>query len=294
MKNLISRLTTRTKINNYQSFLNASHETCFEQVQRKAQQTRKSRLFLENVQSIQLSEHAAKRWNERVGPFMEEAQLIVILNSLLLVPGSIKFINKEEGRIEDDIVFTYFIEEDKIVITTFYGRVSLHPALNNLNLLKRFNYCEQDTYNLDVSQKILDRQRLPLIPEEIIQFNGSKSVYLIEKYVNGDQDSCLFFYKVTSDHVAVTMKIDPNRPEQPLLTRKTLYILNRLGYADFVIKHLIFHQPEAVKEIRLESLMKKVLHPINVSLRLTSLPIAPVPYVLSIRREERIGLVQAS
>ncbi|WP_078543666.1 hypothetical protein [Litchfieldia alkalitelluris] len=294
MNKIINQLTTSAEIVNYLSFLNPTHESCFEQVQRKLQLVRKQKLFLDQVQSIRLSEHAAARWNERVGPCVTEAKLVGILNSLLQVPGSIRLVNHEEGRIDDDIVFTYFIEEGQMVITTFYGRISLRPALNNLNLLKRFNHNEHDSYNLGVSVETLNEQLLPLFPKEIIKYKGSKNVYLIEKYTNTENKSCLFFYKVSTGHVTETIKIDPTKPERALLTRRTLYILFRLGYEDFVLEHLMFHKPEAVQEVRSKALLEEILSQKSSYLSTNAVYYGMIPYAPIVKSGERVGLIQAS
>ncbi|WP_282172835.1 hypothetical protein [Cytobacillus firmus] len=252
---IVNKLTT--KINHF-SFLGAGEyrKAAIKQITHN----RQNRLIHPQVNSIVLSDHAAERWNERVGPCLSEDKLITVLNQLLLLPGAISITSKGEGRINNDIIFTYVISDDTLIITTFYGRISLHPPLNNLERLKKYNQAENDRYCFKLSQELLDLQTLPLLPKEVYQYEGSKNSYYIEKYECEGIAYCLL-YEISSGRVDSIMLIDPEYPQGRQLPGKVLRILRKMGFSEFVHEHQKFHRPDLFIERKKEIPAEKVHTP---------------------------------
>lgn len=198
--------------------------------------------------SINISAHAFERWNERVGPiYTNFEELEYIIRTLFNLPFRITWLSSSLGAIDSDILFIYEIIDEQVIIKTFYGRKSLQPALNNFKDLRRYNYSE-DTVNLSHTQELLKTQQPPLIPVEIVLFNGRTQSYYIEKYSLEGEKSSIYLKTIINKKIVEVIEIDLSKPQQSIFNRSVLYILHRLGHNKFVLDHLLFHKPEAVHE----------------------------------------------
>jgi hypothetical protein len=209
------------------------------------------------IKEIIVSPHCVKRWNERVGPKLTKEELISLFNQLLQIPYRITTLSKEIAVIDDDIVFIYKIEEDKMIVLTIYGRLSLKPSLQNLERLKTFNYHHYDRLNLSIPEEVLEKQIVPPIPEEVYLFSGRRTFYRIEKFncVDGE----LYYLTTFSNGRQNLREINLLNPKQPKLNKKVLYVLYSLGYKEFVYKHIQYHNPEKIEKYEQLKMEKKLL-----------------------------------
>lgn len=115
---------------------------------------------IQQVDQLVFTNHAVKRWNERIGPnsiWWELNELVTNLHML----GRIRFV-EDLGIIDDDIVFCFTPDQDRpqtFVITTMIGRISLKPLVHEKEYIRnRYIY-------LDVPEEIIRTQQLPLLSE---------------------------------------------------------------------------------------------------------------------------------
>ncbi|MEH7747875.1 hypothetical protein V7659_23065, partial [Neobacillus drentensis] len=137
---------------------------------------------------ILIDHHALERWNERVGPIISldslQKSLEIIFRNCSYRIGQLAH---GIGSIDNDIVFTYEHTDKVFKITTFYGRKNLHPTLNQVKNLRRYNLYCNEYVNLALTKEELNRQSLPLIPKEMIHFQGRITSYILEKYIISDR-----------------------------------------------------------------------------------------------------------
>lgn len=140
-------------------------------------------IFVEPLKSISFSNktHAIHRWNERVGPNIKRVdklhQNIVKLYQL----HRIKFLKPNIGLIDNDILFYFFLDSNyNLVITTFLGRISSNP------LLDQYDTFSSQWINLKAERHQILRQFLPVLPNQQVIFLIGKRKYIFEEYkING-------------------------------------------------------------------------------------------------------------
>ncbi|MDP4163893.1 MAG: hypothetical protein Q8898_12385 [Bacillota bacterium] len=218
------------------------------------------------ITSIQVSDHALERWNERVGPIYSNVQdLEYLLTFLLKMPHRLSWLAPSIGLIDSEIYFVADTIGQTLVIKTFYGRSSLQPSLNQFEAMKRFTYYEDDRLALTIPRHILEEQSPPPVPMELVKFFGRTIEYSLEHYLIKD-GSCFFLKTKKEKLPEEIMEIDITDPEQPLLNRSVLFVLHRLGHEKFVLQHLMHHKPDALQkafkkyEVKRESRLKDQAH----------------------------------
>ncbi|SFI85282.1 hypothetical protein [Thermoflavimicrobium dichotomicum] len=259
---LRKKFLAKPKVTNYYTFIKTdcyySKHELLRQIRtlNKARQTiRKGISTLPLGYNIHLEHHAVKRWNERVCTPVLPEQLQVLLQQIYYM-GRIKISRDGWGFIDQDILFGYRWKKNTLIIQTFLGRTSLVPHLANYPSLIRFNQQQKDRINLRIPTHILHKQKPPLIPREILCFQGNFHNYTMEEYVyRGKRQLESFLYYVSIEPKEKSGKsqtyriIDINDPFIPMLTRKILYILYQKGHHDFISKHVIFNKPEKVARL---------------------------------------------
>lgn len=162
--------------------------------------------------SIILTKHATERWNERVGPNQSKTQISDLLHQLHQL-NRIEYFNHKSkvGLIDEEIVFIYEkIGLNKIVILTFYGRISIKSGLKRLTKLNEFNP-RKDAVNLEleVDSKDYLKQTLPLLPFRLIEGMCKNEVYIIEEY--GSKDKPFQFIRIfNGGHLKSTQTTNAN------------------------------------------------------------------------------------
>jgi hypothetical protein len=135
------------------------------------------------VEGIFLSHHAYYRWNERIGPIMTLQALNLMFSSLWEEPDRLILVDQEIGTLDQDIVFTYEIDRGQLVITTFYGRMTLYPALQSMTIGQRLRLPQNDMLDLKIPNQLLQEQLPPHLPYVTLTFSGKKYLYKIEQYL---------------------------------------------------------------------------------------------------------------
>ncbi|MEH7502788.1 hypothetical protein V7152_12370 [Neobacillus drentensis] len=206
---------------------------------------------------ILIDNHALERWNERVGPIigldsLQKSLEIIFRNCSYRIDK----LDQGIGSIDNNIIFTYEITDNVFRITTFYGRKNLHPTLNHVRNLRKYNLYYNEYVNLALSEEELNKQYFPLIPKEIINFQGRITSYILEKYILSDRKlPCFLCYsKDNKRNDFYSFVIDLEYPEKMPIPKNVLYILNRLGYGDFILKYFTFHNPEKLEKTRLKAI----------------------------------------
>ena len=215
--------------------------------------------------TVTLSDHAYQRWNERIGPPIDYTELLHLLNQIILINSRITIISDKRGLIDSDILFIYQQKENTIHITTFFGRLSLHPALRNIRDLKAYQLLENERIILEHSIQLLAQQQLPIIPIDYIEFDGRTISYVIQKYrvtSNNVEKTLLFVTEKTRFGNIRILIIDPLTFFDTLLNHSVLYVLFMMGYREFVMEHLQFYKPDAVIKAfkKYEEYIKRRLH----------------------------------
>jgi hypothetical protein len=206
---------------------------------------------------ILIDNHALERWNERVGPTIS---LDSLQKSLEIIFRNCSYrINKLDqgiGSIDNDIIFTYESTENVFRITTFYGRKTLHPTLNHVRNLRKYNLYYNEYVNLALSEEEINNQYFPLIPKEIINFQGRITTYILEKYIISDRKlPCFLCYnKDNKRNDFFSFVIDLENPQKLPIPNNVLYILNKLGYGEFILNYFTFHNPEKLEKVRLKAI----------------------------------------
>jgi hypothetical protein len=199
--------------------------------------------------SITVSNHAFERWNERIGPPVGYQDLTNLLNQLIHLTGRISIISDRRGLIDSEILFIYQQKGNCIHITTFYGRLSLQPALRNIRNLKAYQLMQKERIILKLNDQILAQQQLPIVPIEYIEFEGRTISYSLQKYRvlhNNSEKILIFLSETTKLGEYRVIVIDPVNFFDHLLNHSVLYVLFKMGYREFVLEHLQYFKPDAV------------------------------------------------
>jgi hypothetical protein len=205
------------------------------------------------LKSIIIPRHTLERWNQRVGPVVSFTTLKKTLEVIFKkFTYRVSKLDEGIGVIDNEIVFTYEITDKEFYITTFYGRKSLQPALNQMKNLRNYNFYQHDQVNLALTEEELSHQLLPLIPREVIHFNGKKTTYILEKYqISNRTLPCFLCYKKEfMKKNYTTFLIDLENREHAPIPRNVLCMLNWLGYGAFVLEYYTYHHPEKVIKAR--------------------------------------------
>jgi hypothetical protein len=202
------------------------------------------------ITSVIIDHHTVKRWNERVGPIMERDELEKLFNDLIRIPYRITTLSDEIAILDDEIVFIYKFEDNKLVILTIYGRISLKPSLQGLSELKRFNHQQSDRLNLSLPHDVLEQQFAPPVPDDVYFFKGRHTTYRLEHYKSrGERNELIFLTTFSANGIQRMREIKLDAPEQAKLNSKVLYVLYCLGYCDFVYQHIKFHNPDKIEKL---------------------------------------------
>lgn len=189
------------------------------------------------IESICLTEHAFQRWNERCGPKTTRDQLERIL-FILFQLNRIFFAEGGWGIIDHDILFGYVINDRRCVIETFFGRIRLKPGLINFDQLMKWS---EDQLDLRVSDELLQKQWLPIIPREAHIIKGNRFTYHIEEY---DKEWMIIFNQEKNSLIKVNLL----NPFIPTLSRSVLKFFLFQGYIDFVVAHIAYHYPQKLQK----------------------------------------------
>lgn len=212
---------------------------------------------LSDSKQVSIDHHTLERWNERVGPIVN---LDTLQNALQIIFRDcnyrIQLLDHGIGSIDNDIIFTFEMMDNVIRITTFYGRKSLQPTLNHVMDLRKYNYYSKEFVNLALTHEELNKQHFPLIPKEIIYFQGRKTSYILEKFLLTDRKFPCFVCFIKDDKYSSfnTLIIDLEKPEKVTLPNNVLYMLKKLGYGEFIISYFTCHNPEKLIKARNKAL----------------------------------------
>lgn len=198
---------------------------------------------------ILLTDHAHERWNQRVAFSNEKAIIEGKLNILLLL-GRIEFITREIGLIDKEVLFTYEQMQDRIIITTIYGRLSQNPSLYHFKEMRNYNLHSDDYIDLAIDGAILSSFSNPPVPTQRMVFRGSTSLYLIDKY--SDKERSLFILLVLDGPEKGTLReIYSDQPSCEKIEKSVRQAIMLMGHIEFVYNHIAFHYPEELsKRIR--------------------------------------------
>ncbi|QRG65993.1 hypothetical protein [Brevibacillus choshinensis] len=200
------------------------------------------------IKRIQVSDHALNRWNERVGPITDKYTLEQVINTLFFqIRCGVEFEPQDVGVIDNDIVFTYYKENDTIVISTFYGRKSLNFILNSFIKLRRFNKYKSEKIDLSIPSEVLDSQLLPPIPSETMIFQGSWTKYYMEKYTDYGS-SWLFIHELSGEKHGRVIPVDLTLPPSEKLSQSILRAIYLMGYSDYVYQHVQHFKGEQLQK----------------------------------------------
>jgi hypothetical protein len=147
--------------------------------------------------SVVISNHALTQWNERVGPYAESCEkLEKIIFNYLQELDRLDITRRDCLVLDGEIVAASIITPDnKLVIESFFGRISLNPILDDHDMLSHFmkkqikgkrnsklvRSIKHEGINLSLPRDVLNKQTFPEFPEIIstvkIMSNGFKLSY---------------------------------------------------------------------------------------------------------------------
>lgn len=181
--------------------------------------------------------HALNRWNERVGPKLTKQELDEWVQ-LYYRMGEIRFLTDVFGYLSDEIVFAYKMEKEKVIITTFYGRVSQKPILRDILALREYNRVYNDYVDLKLDKDVLAEQKLPSKANAVfLHMKKNRTIY-IEKYVTDTGKDLLFYWERNKGFQEVKLE----QPELGSHDSVVLSFLKNNGYATYVTQYQKIHK----------------------------------------------------
>lgn len=155
--------------------------------------------------NFSINEHALERWNERVGPIAKQEKLTQIINELYKL-DRVFLKDNNVGYIDNEILFTFQKDKEKILIDTFYGRMSKKIALLNFEALRKYNAKEGEMIDLTLPEEELKEQIIPQLPFNILSIQYNKKIYLVEKYKT-KTDETLIILIIQGSKEKMTMSV---------------------------------------------------------------------------------------
>lgn len=159
-----------------------------------------------------IKSHAYERWNERVGPIVSHQELNNLLKYICLFePDRVERIHAKQLNgtefdyfiLDKEIVAIYTIENGVLIVSTFLGRLSLKPQLQNIEALYTFNVIGRDNTDLQVEADVLQNQESPFGPTKALNINEKSTFYQFELEnerailkIEREVDSNAYIYKV--------------------------------------------------------------------------------------------------
>jgi|GEM_PF-5928864 len=247
---VINHFTKKITVLDYRGHLHSRNDASLRQIDAYFNNKRRKQApsTFSTIKSILVTDHAMSRWNERVGPIMDKASLEQALTSRYWCFS----LTENEGVIDDDIIFTFKMDENgSLVITTFYGRRSLNFLLNQFSELRNYNKYYEEKIDLSIPIETLEKQILPPIPCETMTFKGNWTKYYVEKYAD-DSSTLLFIHVLCGDNCGDIIKIDVNLPPISKLSKSTLRALHLMGYSEYVYQYI-----SLFKESQLQNYLRK-------------------------------------
>lgn len=196
-----------------------------------------------NSDQLVLTDHAIRRWGQRVGQFNNKSLLKNKINMLYSLLGRVELLTPEIGLIDKEILFTYERLLDKTIITTFYGRLSQNPSLNQFDTMRNYNFHKDDYIELSLDNSVLSRLLDPPIPTQRMIFKGSTSRYMIDKY-SDDKRSLFILLVLEGQERGALREIYSDQPKCEKIEKSVRQALLLLGQDEFVYNHVAYHYPD--------------------------------------------------
>lgn len=218
------------------------------------------------ILDIEVDSHAFERWNQRVGPFTTNEILTNVFRVAILInPNRIRVLDRNLAILDNEIVFSFEFKDSILIVTTFFGRVSLKPLLLNVDTLRRYNSQYKEEVVLEIDSSVISKQRLPIVPTSVIEFEDSENAshilfYIKSKDSNDGNKSRNFYYHLVNnvdtkqentdyivqdkeDNVEVAgeysiKQIDLMHPNRFHLSDIQLHVLGLLGNIRFLLKYM--------------------------------------------------------
>lgn len=200
----------------------------------------------DNVQIV-LKDHAFQRWGQRVGRSNNKTLLEYKIHILYSLLDRVELLSPEFGLIDKEILFTYKRENNKIIISTFYGRLSQNPALYHFDAMRNYNLQQDEYIDLSLDQSTLSNLVNPPIPTQRMIFKGNRTRYMIDKYSDAER-SVLIMTVLEGQEKGVVREIYSNEPKCEKLGKSVLQALLLLGQDEFVYNHIAFHYPDELSK----------------------------------------------
>jgi hypothetical protein len=255
MKNILSRFTKQIHIT---QFFNCMHPLSFNlDVEKVAsyfmtERNKKTNWISSsanptNFYKIVISDHAFRRWNERVSLEDKKRNLQNRMNALNDL-GRISLFYGNIGLIDNEVLFTYESNAPGImVITTFYGRISQNPTLNQFEALRNYNAQFDEFASLSLDKELIADLLPPPIPVTRMSFEGDTTSYMLEQYNNSENTLFILIVMDGPDkgHVREIYLHDPSCSKIEKSVRQALIMM---GHEQFVFEHISTHYPDALKK----------------------------------------------
>lgn len=161
------------------------------------------------INEVKVSYHAYERWNDRVGPHVDGKEYIQrLFQKLIEEPERIILISDDFGIVDNDILFTFEMKDGLFFITTFYGRISLHPALSDIHYIKKWQSHSNERLDLKMSDDLLKKQSLPIVSNKYVYFSGKNHEYKIEEYRMENEVRTFLLVVKSVDHRLYVKELD--------------------------------------------------------------------------------------
>ncbi|MCM3130134.1 MULTISPECIES: hypothetical protein [unclassified Paenibacillus] len=256
MKSVISKFVKTITIQEYFCTLSPFHNNDnFESIEGYFQSRSMKSLILSRLdkrasdnKQIIITDHALQRWNERVSSsrmnfFCLQGKLNLLFNQF----GRVELQPNGVGIIDREIIFTYENDDENIIITTFYGRLSQIHSLHHFEALRNYNAYSSEFLDLDLSPESLNTLPVPPIPFQRMIFRGNTSTYLIEKYTDGSVDFFVLIVLEGADSGSVR-EFYSNQPGGVKLEKSVRRALLLLGNEEFVYRYVEIHHPHELRK----------------------------------------------
>ncbi|HCG4536257.1 TPA: hypothetical protein NJY08_005112, partial [Salmonella enterica subsp. enterica serovar Typhi str. AG3] len=166
-------------------------------------------------------------------------------------PNRIEVLENQLALLDDEIAFAYEIRGTKMMVTTFFGRVSVNPSLGNVDVLRRYNKHFNEQIHLAIPKEKLELFEFPTAPKAAIEFSITSNVYRMYFYQN-NQDQNMYYlihYLNQETNKWEHTLIDLQHVNRTKVNETELYILAMLGHAEFVYNYLKLYEKERFQNL---------------------------------------------
>lgn len=192
-----------------------------------------------------ISNHAHKRWNQRIFPILTKESIENFINNEKMIKEIEIYRDFYIVEINRDIIGIGRIKNDCMYVATFLGRKSVNPVLNNTKNFMHYNYIGKYKINLDI------KTNQSLMNEFFYQ---SKNIFYDRKkdlIFNKRKENVNDFLAIKLINNTNQMKIFINHPVKKLIVNFSHHLIFSWDEQIKFLEYIIVHLEEQIKNLPL-------------------------------------------